>query len=233
MKHFHPYRYPPLVGKSAPAGSPAVDDKAAWQAAVERGFEQGRLDGRSSGFLAGRDAGFAAGHAGGLALGRTEGSATAQQGFDLLAGPLDAMLAGLQQLRSDYQATQRTEVVALVGRVARQVIRAELALRPVQLLALVEEALAGMPPAPDAIVVYLNPDELQRIAGLDASCAGRWNLVADARLEAGECRIRAGDNEVDAGCRQRLDGCLKKLSARLDTPPYQGPAPDGAAGAAP
>jgi flagellar assembly protein FliH len=47
--------------------------------------------------------------------------------YDQLARPVDAMLKSLKKLRSDYRAAQRKEVVDLVAKVARQVIRAELA----------------------------------------------------------------------------------------------------------
>ena len=113
------------------------------------------------------------------------------------------------------QHIDRSSVVDLVAKVARQVIRAELALQPVQLLALVDETLASMPPTREEIDVFLNPEELKRISELDPKRAKRWNLIADARLDAGECRIKAGDNEVDAGCHQRLSACMDQVSSHL------------------
>jgi flagellar assembly protein FliH len=118
-------------------------------------------------------------------------------------------------LRSDYRAVQRKEVVDLVAKVARQVIRAELALQPVQIMALVDETLASMPPTREEIDVYLNPEEVKRITDLDPKRAKRWNLIADASMDVGECRIRAGDNEVDAGCHQRLAAVMEQVDNQL------------------
>jgi flagellar assembly protein FliH len=132
-----------------------------------------------------------------------------------MARPVDSMLQSLRKLRADYRAAQRKEVVDLVAKVARQVIRAELALQPVQIMALVDETLASMPPTREEIDVHLNPEELRRITELDPKRAQRWNLIGDARLDAGECRIRAGDSEVDAGCKQRLAAVMEQVDTQL------------------
>jgi flagellar assembly protein FliH len=76
--------------------------------------------------------------------------------------------------------------------------------------------LATMPPAPDgAIEVYLNEGDLQRILEIDHSRAAGWNLMADSRLESGECRVKSGNHEADAGCRQRLTACMEQISEQL------------------
>jgi flagellar assembly protein FliH len=79
------------------------------------------------------------------------------------------------------------------------------------LLALVDEALAAMPPARDTIEVLMNPEELKRVSELDPKRARKWNLLADPSLEAGEIRVKAGDHEVDAGCQGRLAACMDQV----------------------
>lgn len=223
MKQFRPYRFPPLSHMSAHAaaaqhggnGTAAAPDAAQWQASVAEGFEQGQRDGYEIGLQRGQEDGFEAGRQQGTAQGRDEGRQETLVGFDELARPVDAMLKSLKKLRADYRAAQRKEVVDLVAKVARSVIRAELALQPVQIMALVDETLASMPPTRDEIDVYLNPEELKRVSELDPKRAKRWNLIADARLDQGECRIRAGDNEVDAGCTQRLAAVMDQVDKQL------------------
>lgn len=217
MKPFRPYRFPPLsqfIAANQRAGG-AEDTGDQWQASVAEGFEQGQRDGYEQGLLRGQQDGFDAGHSDGQALGREEGRKETLVTLDKLARPVDAVLKSLKKVRADYRAAQRKEVVDLVAKVARQVIRAELALQPVQLLALVDETLATLPPTREEIDVYLNPEELKRISELDPKRAKRWNLIADARLDAGECRIKAGDNEADAGCHQRLAACMDQVSNHL------------------
>jgi flagellar assembly protein FliH len=223
MKQFRPYHFPPLGQLARAAGAAPGDASAAedWQGAVADGFRQGQRDGYDAGLEQGRGDGVQAGHAEGLARGLEEGRAQALAQLDQHARPVEAMLKGLKKLRTDLRAAQRKEVVDLVGKIARQVIRAELALQPVQLLSLVDEALAAMPPSREQVEVLLNPEELKRITELDPKRAKKWTLLADPSLEPGECRVRSGDHEVDAGCQGRLAACMDQVSEQL-----------GAAGAA-
>ncbi len=221
MKQFRPYHFPPLyqltsaLPKGAAGAGAGAGSAEEWQAALSDGYRQGQREGYEAGLDQGRADGFPVGQAEGLQRGVEEGRAMAQAGLDELAKPVDAMLKALKKLKTDMRAAQRKEVVDLVGKIARQVIRAELALQPVQLLALVEEALSVMPPSRDAVEVFLNPEELRRVLELDPKRAKKWTLLPDPSLEPGECRVRSGDNEVDAGCQGRLSAVMDQVSEQL------------------
>ena len=101
------------------------------------------------------------------------------------------MLKSLKKLKTDMRAAQRKEVVDLVGKIARQVIRAELALQPVQLLALVEEALAVMPPSRDQVEVFLIPKNCKRVSSSIRS-APRNGTCCPTHARAGRIRVQAG-----------------------------------------
>ncbi|MCW7536520.1 flagellar assembly protein FliH [Aquabacterium sp. A7-Y] len=213
-----PHRFPPLsqlgAGGVLPPGA-GVHAQASLAEAFQQGLDRGWREGYEGGQQRGLEEGHAEGRAAGLAAGREEALAEARAGFETLARPLDSLLSQLQQLQHDYQTAMRKEVVELVARVARQVIRCELALQPVQLLSLVDETLATMPPVREGVEVYLNPEEAQRIAELDPERARRWTLIPDPRLEAGECRVKADGREADAGCRQRLAASMDQIAAQL------------------
>jgi flagellar assembly protein FliH len=217
MKQFRPYHFPPLThfvaNGAAAAPSPASGED--WQGAVADGYRQGQRDGYDVGLEQGRSEGLESGHAEGLARGYEEGRQQALADIEAAVKPVDAMLRALKKLKTEYRNAQRNEVVDLVGKIARQVIRAELALQPVQMLALVDEALAGMPPTRDEVEVLLNPEELKRIQELDPKRAKKWNLLADPSLVPGECRVKAGDHEVDAGCQNRLAACMEQVREGL------------------
>ena len=220
MKQFRPYHFPPLyqltsaLPKCTAAGD-GIGSAEEWQAALSDGYRQGQREGYEAGLDQGRADGFPVGQAEGLQRGVEEGRAMALAEFEQLSKPIDAMLKGLKKLKTDMRAAQRKEVVDLVGKIARQVIRAELALQPVQLLALVEEALSVMPPSRDAVEVFLNPEELRRVLELDPKRAKKWTLLPDPALEPGECRVRSGDNEVDAGCQGRLTAVMDQVREQL------------------
>jgi len=217
MKQFRPYHFPPLAKFLAASDSTAASGAAQqdWEGAMTDGYRQGQQDGYEAGVEQGRSDGFDAGHEDGIARGYEEGLRRAMADFEAMSKPIDAMLRGLKKMKTEYKNAQRKEVVDLVGKIARQVIRAELALQPVQMLALVDEALSAMPPTRDEVEVMLNPEELKRIQELDPKRAKKWNLLADPRLEPGECRVKAGDHEVDAGCQGRLAACMEQVREGL------------------
>lgn len=212
MKNPRPHRFPPLarIG-SAPEGSFQASSAEAFQQGLDRGYREGY----EGGFANAQKEGFAQGHEEGLAAGRTEAQRQAAARFENLARPLDALFAAMQTAQQDYQSALSREVVDLVAKVARQVIRSELALQPVQLIALVEETLASMPPERDGVEVFMNPEEMERIRELAPDRVSQWSLIADARLEPGECRVKAGGREADAGCRQRLAACIEQVDKQL------------------
>jgi flagellar assembly protein FliH len=220
MKQFRPYHFPPLaqlaranLSGAEPQSAASLDE--AWQGAVADGYRQGQRDGYDAGLEQGRAEGYPLGHAEGVVRGLDDGRLQAQAHFDALAAPVDALLENLKKLEADFRTAQRSEVVDLVGKIARQVIRAELALQPVQMLALVDEALAAMPPTREQVEVFLNPEELKRITELDPKRAKQWTLLADPALDPGECRVKAGDHEVDAGCQGRLAAVMEQVNEQL------------------
>ena len=220
MTQFRPYHFPPLhqfgaARTGAPSGAAGASSAEEWQSVLADGFRQGQRDGYEAGLAQGRADGVPQGQSEGLQRGIEEGRAMALAEFEQLAKPIDAMLRNLKKLKADLRAAQRNEVVDLVGKIARQVIRAELALQPVQLLSLVEEALAVMPPSREQVEVFLNPEELRRVLELDPKRAKKWTLLPDPALEPGECRVRSGDHEVDAGCQGRLAAVMEQVATQL------------------
>jgi len=217
VKTYRTHRFPPLDLVRAAAEAEHVHAPAAeaFQAAIERGQREGFESGQREGERAGYESGHASGHAAGLQAGQDEARSQAQGELERLAVPIDALRQQLQALNEDWQALLRRDVVELVERVARQVVRCELALKPAQILALVEETLAAMPVTGGAIEVYLNSGDLQRIAELDVRRPEAWALRADATLEPGECRVKVGDAEADAGCKRRLAACVDQIRSQL------------------
>jgi len=218
MKHWRAHRFTPLreMAGSAAWSEGAPGHRTASAEGFQQGMERGYREGQERGLQEGRELGLVQGLEEGREQGRHSGQEEVREHFGTLAAPLQAMFDSLGQLQSDYQTALRREVVELVAKVARQVIRCELALQPGQLLSLVDETLATMPRAPaGSIEVYFNEGDLQRILEIDHSRAARWTLLADAQLEPGECRVRAGSHEADAGCRQRLAGCMEQINAQL------------------
>lgn len=223
---FRPHHFPPLnlvqadwsrradaqaSGIDAPSHEDAQALAQAYEEAVQRGHAQGFTQGQADG----ERAGYEAGHQAGLAAGRAEALEAARSELSRLGAPLSAVTEQLRLLHADWEASLRKDLIDLVQRVSRQVVRCELTLQPAQILALVEETLSGMSQRTGEVQVFLNPADLQRIQELDASRVPDWKLLPDSALEAGECCLRVGSEEVDAGCKQRLAACMEQVSKQL------------------
>jgi flagellar assembly protein FliH len=169
-----------------------------------------------------RRAGFDEGLAAGIEQGERTSAANARRDgqamIDALGAPLEALIDGFAGAQREIHDAMRNELVALVGQVAKQVIRAELETKPEQVLAFAEAALAALPKAPDSVEVRLNEEDYRRVEAAASDYVQRWRIVPDARLEAGECRVKAGDHELDAGCGQRLAACLEQIAAYVARP---------------
>lgn len=212
------HKFPPLRPRG-PAGAPAQDDPAllsqqlkdGFQEGLNQGFAKGMEEGKEDGYQEGMRLGFDEG----LRKGLSEGKQQARQQFLQAAQPFESLSHELRQFLAGFEQQRREELLQLVEKVTRQVIRCELTLNPTQLLTLVEEALAGLPQPPAQIRVLLNSEEHRRISEAEPEKAREWGLAADAELEPGECRVVTDTTEMDLGCQHRLDQCVSVLKENL------------------
>jgi len=219
-KQMRLHQFPPLRKawqRAETSGLPA--DAATVQQQLMDGFQQGLSDGFSQGLEQGKSQGYQEG----LEQGRGDGQ---QQGFDAgkqqarehflaASAPLEALSTRLQQQLDDHEQRRKTELLALVEKVTRQVIRVELALQPSQLLALVDEALSSLPALPKQLRVLMNTEEFSRIKELEPEKVKQWGLMAESEMAPGECRIVTEASEMDIGCDQRLRQCMSVLQENL------------------
>lgn len=215
-RDWRPYRFPPLPDPSVQEWK---NDPVALQRAIADGFQEGIEKGYQEGLAQGQEhgqqAGYEAGLEQGLEEGREQGRGQGRESFEQASAPLNAANEQLRSFLATLELTRRQELLALVKKVAEQVIRCELTLNPMQLLTLVEEALSGMPLETMDVHINLHPQEFARIKDMAPDRAASWRLVADETLELGECRIVTPQAEVDVGCQQRLDACVETLSQHL------------------
>ena len=213
------HRFPPRHA----ARSGNSPESADFQRQLMDGYQQGLQKGVAEGVSEGQETGFREGQAKGqeegYRQGYAEGSLAGQQAglaqFTQAAQPLEAIADRLNDYLAHIQRQQREELLQLVEKVTRQVIRCELALQPTQLLALVEEAIAAMPSVPDPLRVCLSVEEFNRIQSVAPEKVAAWGLVASADLSTGECRIVTEASELDIGCGHRLEQCMTVLKETL------------------
>jgi len=218
-RSWRPFRFPPRVRTAAELADSVAGDPAALQRAVADGFQEGIDKGYEQGLEQGREAGhregFERGVEDGKAIGREEGRAQGRRAFDEAARPMDELVERFERFRQEFEQARREQLLELVQKVSKQVIRCELTLHPTQLLTLAEEALAAMPGDQEDVRILLNPEECTRIKELAPERAAAWRLVPDDKLALGECRVITAESEADIGCQQRLDSCMDTLAEHI------------------
>ena len=185
------------------------------------GFAQGMTEGQEQGFSEGHQQGFAEGRRQGYTEGSLAGQQEGRKQFVEAAQPLEAITGKVNDFLAHIERKQREDLLQLVEKVTRQVIRCELALQPTQLLALVEEALAAFPAMPETLQVMLSTEEFNRLRDAVPEKVSEWGLTPSPDLPPGECRVITDKSELDIGCEHRLEQCMTALKETL-TPESQG-----------
>ena len=218
-RSWRPFRFPPRVRTASELADSVAGDPAALQRAVADGFQEGIDKGYEQGLEQGREAGhregFERGVEDGKAIGREEGRVMGRRAFDEAARPLDELVERFEHFRQEFEQARREQLLELVQKVSKQVIRCALTLHPTQLLTLAEEALAAMPGDQEDVRILFNPEECARIKELAPERAANWRLVPDEKLALGECRVITAQAEADIGCQQRLDSCMDTLGEHI------------------
>lgn len=218
------YKFPPLKKSWQKNAVEQVADEPGFSAEVyEQQLTQGFNDGLNRGFAEGMEEGKSEGYQEGVRLGfdegmrkgLVEGKAQTRQQFQEAVEPIDKLIDQLDSFLVMLEARRREELLQLVEKVTRQVIRCELTLNPTQILTLVEEALSALPQQPSKVKVLLNSEEFRRINDTDPEKAVQWGLSADPEMAAGECRVVTESEEIDIGCEHRLDQCMSALKDNL------------------
>lgn len=142
----------------------------------------------------------------GFALGRREGA-------NQVAGQLRAVLDALSEPLADFDDALRSELVALITAVSRQLIRRELKTNPGEVVGLVREALAALPAAARDIRVQLHPEDAALVReALPVSDGGQyWKIVEDPAQPRGGCRVFNDASCIDASVESRLTAVITQM----------------------
>ncbi|EJI9012322.1 flagellar assembly protein H [Escherichia albertii] len=205
------HRFPPrqraVSGEPLAASISAADYQRqlmdGFQEGLQKGFAQGMTEGQEQGFSEGHQQGFAEGRRQGYTEGSLAGQQEGRKQFTQAAQPLEAISGKVNDFLAHIERKQREDLLQLVEKVTRQVIRCELALQPTQLLALVEEALAAFPAMPETLQVMLSTEEFNRLRDAVPEKVSEWGLTPSPDLPPGECRVITDKSELDIGCEHR------------------------------
>lgn len=209
------YRFPPLQSLLNAQAAAVVDSGDAFQQGYQEGFQLGQERGYDEGLQGGAEQGRQQGLREGFNRGLAEGEAEGRAVFEAALSPLAKLAEELERLRLQQLVEHTDSVCALVAEVARRVIHAELTLNPKQILALVEEAMQRLEPAPAQLSIYLSEQDAERLTKIGVRELAGHRLLTDAALGLGDCRIETDTAELAITTEQRLEQYIDSFKNEL------------------
>ena len=130
-----------------------------------------------------------------------------------IAKRLDALLAAGANGLHLMEERLAGELLDLAVELARQVVRAEVAVKREAILPVVREALALLSQDARAVQIVIHPQdgELLRQHLADDIARGGWRVVEDRRIEPGGVRVLSSTGDVDAPLEMRWQRALATL----------------------
>ncbi|WP_310598462.1 FliH/SctL family protein [Aeromonas aquatica] len=211
-------------------------------AGFSEGLHQGLEQGQLQGMQLGQERGFKAGQQEGREAGAKQAYAETQERLNEALHQADQLYRALDATLQETLASQREILCRLVGQICRQVLRAELALKPAQILPLIEESLAMLPSKPqDLITIRLDPATLVLLKELAPEQLSGWKLQADPVLSPGSFSIQTGlataesrlDERVELSIEQLKKQTTSSLGDDTEQEPMMTATPEGSASVAP
>lgn len=133
---------------------------------------------------------------------------------------LDEILCSLSKPFEELDTVVSEQLLTLVGKVARAIVRREIETDSSYVVNLIREGLAALPVAANDVRVYVSPEdaELVRASLVSAGEGSGWRLESDPSLARGGCRITTSASQIDASPGTRLSRLLASM-ANDDTDP--------------
>lgn len=178
--------------ESTPVVLPTAEElERIHQQAWQEGYRLGREEGHKAGYETG-----------------AQDARVYLERLKLLAEAMDA-----DRLRQDEQLAR--EVLELAIAIAQQVVRTSLKVKPMQMLAMVREAIANLPALTGHTRLVVHPEHApfvrECLANEYAHLA--WKVVEDPSLEPGGFRVENAHSEMDASMEVRWRDIVTALGA--------------------
>ena len=176
--------------------------------AIDRLLEAAREEAREQGRQEAREAAYQEG----LQAGLEQAKAELQQSFDEKIAQVEQILEGFQRLSEDPD-TLFEPMKKLAVHIAEQLVRGELTQSPQTISRLVDNCLRELAASGEkAVIVHLNPEDLEQYKPLIAPFGDSIVLRPDATLARGSVRASLDGSVVEDLIDRRVKGIQKSLS---------------------
>ncbi len=146
---------------------------------------------------------------------------------------LDTLLGLMARPLQELDAEVEKMLLQLTLTVGKQLARRELRIDPAQVIAIIRESLAELPPAAREIRVHLHPEDAAVVRErLTAPVTERaWTIVEDPTMSRAGCIVRAETSQIDARLESRINTVIAHaLGDERATERSSAQAPAGAEG---
>ena len=194
-----PLPEPEIITAPEPEVAPGLNNEAVTEL-IEAAREEARVDAHAAGFQEGLEAGL------------EQAKAEMQAAFDEKLAVIDQMLSGLQKLQRDPN-TLFEPMKKLAIHLAEQLVRGELTQSAQVIARLVDNCLRELAASGEkAVIVHLNPEDLEQYKPLIAQFGDSLVLRPDALLARGSVRASLDGSVVEDLIDRRVKGLSKSLA---------------------
>ena len=150
----------------------------------------------------------------GFNRGYREGKATGEKYMLQKSQAIQQIIHALVAPLSDLDDQVEEELLQLAIAVAKQIVRRELKLDPRQVIAVVREAMAGLPVSSQQVQIHLHAEDaklLEEAFHYFTEENANIRIVEDPLLQRGECKVASQSSHIDAS----LDNRMAQIAARI------------------
>jgi len=184
------------------------------QEGLDIGKQEGISQGKQEGINQGKQEGIDQGKEEGRKLGLEQGLADAKTQVDEKLLRLNKLLTNLTHAINEQDYKIEQALLNLITEIARAVVKRDLEINPEQIMAVVKEAVAVLPPTRDNIRIFVNPNELDLVKEAAEQGGENWRIFADESLTVGGCRVETEQSVVDFTTDTRFKTMIDQILAK-------------------
>ncbi len=207
---------PPVINEAGhliyaqPRPAPRRDSSADADDGAAQSPEEA-LQGYDDGFKQGKEEGLLAGKEVGIQQGKQEAIQLGQQELQPKLAEINLLLTSLSHSVNEEDYKLEQTLMHLVKHIAEAVIRHEIRLDPGQLMKVIKETIAALPPNRDNVKIMVSPSDKKLVDEAINAGGENWRAVSDEELNPGDIKIETDQSVADYSVENRIQTVLDQL----------------------
>lgn len=120
---------------------------------------------------------------------------------------LNNFISNLTRPFNDMNDDITRELAKLAGKIARSLVKRELATEPETIIALVRDTIKAMNSNPEDINVHMNPADAEILQEINRRTTEKkqWTIIEDPLIPRGDCKVGSKDSLIDENLQDRIN----------------------------